>query len=420
MNIFEQCPECGKITEGIPVYGTARQRVRAGTKWVANKLIINYVALPILGTCVFPIVGTFFGFVIAVIVGLYISKTAENITDSIDLSMYSSVPFEFKCSHCRNVWKRTYEKGVDFTTDAVLKWQKKKLVEEIRDAANTSLGTAIVAGIISIPCAIYCLSHLSGQSNYLLWWLLFIIGMPALIISINSGIKSYNKNEEAGNLESMSISSFRHSNYRAGNPFVGVDKPLDKVDEAKKQIPQIEQPQRIASISQEPIKRPQIIAYEQTKNNKEITIGRSNSCDIQFDRNNVLVSTNHGSIFVNCNQLMYKDTSTNGTVINNTMVHHMTVPINRGDTILIAGKFPISWSQIDGFLNNSFQQVVPKTKLHPDSGLAGGETRPSSIVRSENTMTDKAQNLIKLKSLLDAGILTPKEFDDQKKIILNS
>ena len=269
--------------------------------------------------------------------------------------MYSSVPFEFKCSHCGNVWKRTYEKGVDFTTDAVLKWQKKKLVEEIRDAANTSLGTAIVTGIISIPCAIYCLSHLSGQSNYLLWWLLFIIGMPALIISINSGIKSYNKSEEAGNLECMSISSFRHSNYRAGNPFVGVDRPLDKVDEAKNQIPQIEHPQRIAPISQEPIKRPNTMVYEPTKKKQEITIGRSNSCDIRFSQNDDYASNFHGRIFMNGNQLMYRDTSSNGTVINGKMVHHIAIPINRGDRIMIAGKYPITWSQIDGFLNNSFQ-----------------------------------------------------------------
>ena len=177
----------------------------------------------------------------------------------------------------------------------------------------------------------------------------------------------------------------------------------------------LSQPVQIAAINP-----PKLDNSQHMNSNKEITIGRSNSSDIQFDQYNVLVSTNHGSIFVNGNQLMYKDTSTNGTIINNTMVHHMTVPINRGDTILIAGEFPISWSQIDGFLNNSFQQVVPKTNFSPDSGLVGGETASSSIVRSENTMTNKAQNLIKLKSLLDAGILTPKEFEEQKKEILNS
>ncbi len=40
--------------------------------------------------------------------------------------------------------------------------------------------------------------------------------------------------------------------------------------------------------------------------------------------------------------------------------------------------------------------------------------------KSEMSMTDKTQNLMKLKSLLDSGILTQEEFDAQKKEILNS
>lgn len=422
MDIFEQCPMCGKITQGIPAYEIKQQGVRTGTRFATKKVLL-YIATIIMGNVIFPVVGTFLGFIAAFFIAAYIEKKADQVSDSFVQTKFNSTPFDFRCPHCGNVWKRTYEKGVDYTTDFVLKWQKNCLVEEIRSEASSSRITAIIAGIISIPCAFYCLTHFSGNlgiSDFMLWWLLFIIGMPALIISINSGIKSYNMNAEADNLECMSISSFRHSNYRNGNPFVGVDKPLDKVDEAKIQIPQIEQIQMISPISQEPIKRPNVMAYEQAKNNKEITIGRSNSCDIQFNQNDVLVSSNHGSIFMNGNQLMYRDTSTNGTVINNTMVHHMTVPINRGDRIMIAGRFPISWYQIDAFLNKSFLQVVPKTELRQDSGLAGGETRPSSIIRGEKTMTDKTQNLIKLKSLLDAGILTPKEFEEQKKIILNS
>ena len=40
--------------------------------------------------------------------------------------------------------------------------------------------------------------------------------------------------------------------------------------------------------------------------------------------------------------------------------------------------------------------------------------------KSEMSMTDKTQNLMKLKSLLDSGVLTQEEFDAQKKVILNS
>ena len=97
--------------------------------------------------------------------------------------------------------------------------------------------------------------------------------------------------------------------------------------------------------------------------NKEITIGRSASCDISLGENADFASHCHGRIFWDGSdrtQLMYKDTSTNGTIINNKFVHNMTIPLNHGDTILIAGKYLISWEQIDALLsssNNLFQQT---------------------------------------------------------------
>ena len=60
---------------------------------------------------------------------------------------------------------------------------------------------------------------------------------------------------------------------------------------------------------------------------------------------------------------MYKDTSTNGTVINNMMVHGKTVPINHGDTILIAGKYQITWEKIDSLLAPSKMAYQPTRLL---------------------------------------------------------
>ena len=147
--------------------------------------------------------------------------------------------------------------------------------------------------------------------------------------------------------------------YMSGKLFVESIKKLDFDDDngdgLQRKLPQVEHPQRIAPISQEPVKRPNTMVYEPTKKKQEITIGRSNSCDIRFSQNDDYASNFHGRIFMNGNQLMYRDTSSNGTVINGKMVHHIAIPINRGDRIMIAGKYPITWSQIDGFLNNSFQ-----------------------------------------------------------------
>ena len=57
----------------------------------------------------------------------------------------------------------------------------------------------------------------------------------------------------------------------------------------------------------------------------------------------------HGTIYYDGNQLMFRDNSSNGTMINNISVRKRAVPIRRGDSIMIAGKYPINWNQIDSF-----------------------------------------------------------------------
>ena len=51
---------------------------------------------------------------------------------------------------------------------------------------------------------------------------------------------------------------------------------------------------------------------------------------------------------------------------------------------------------------------------------AKNNDRPVEKGKSEVSMTEKTQNLMNLKSLLDSGVLTQEEFDAQKKEILNS
>lgn len=84
-------------------------------------------------------------------------------------------------------------------------------------------------------------------------------------------------------------------------------------------------------------------------NLREVTIGRSTNCDIYLDQRCIYASNMHGTIYYDGNQLMFKDTSSNGTLVNNIMVKKRAVPIRRGDSIMIAGKYPINWNQIDSF-----------------------------------------------------------------------
>lgn len=84
-------------------------------------------------------------------------------------------------------------------------------------------------------------------------------------------------------------------------------------------------------------------------NIREITIGRSNQCDIYLDPNCRYASGHHATIYYDDNQLMFRDVSSNGTLVNNVRVHHRAVPIHRGDSIMLAGKYQLSWNQIDTY-----------------------------------------------------------------------
>ena len=82
---------------------------------------------------------------------------------------------------------------------------------------------------------------------------------------------------------------------------------------------------------------------------REITIGRSKNSDIYLDDRCIYAGNNHGSIYCDGNQLMYRDNSRNGTMVNNIMVKRRAVPIRHGDTIMIAGLYQVNWNQIDAF-----------------------------------------------------------------------
>ncbi len=79
---------------------------------------------------------------------------------------------------------------------------------------------------------------------------------------------------------------------------------------------------------------------------REIRIGRANDCDIFVDAYCRYASSYHAKIYSNGSQLIYEDTSSNGTVINNVKVHKRTVPIYPGDVILLAGHYQLSWESI--------------------------------------------------------------------------
>lgn len=84
-------------------------------------------------------------------------------------------------------------------------------------------------------------------------------------------------------------------------------------------------------------------------NLREVTIGRSPNCDIYLDPRCQYASSMHATIYCEGDQLMYRDMSTNGTIINGRGVHKKAVPIRRGDVIMLAGQYQLNWNQIDAY-----------------------------------------------------------------------
>ncbi len=50
---------------------------------------------------------------------------------------------------------------------------------------------------------------------------------------------------------------------------------------------------------------------------REVTIGRDKNSDIYLDDRCAYASNNHATIYYDGNQLMFRDNSSNGTMINN-------------------------------------------------------------------------------------------------------
>ena len=99
---------------------------------------------------------------------------------------------------------------------------------------------------------------------------------------------------------------------------------------------------------------------------REITIGRSRDCDVYLDPRCDLASSYHATVYMDGNQLMYRDRSRNGTMINNVGVHNRAVPINYGDIIMIAGRYQLNWNQIMQFFPQAYmRQPVAEQPQRP-------------------------------------------------------
>ena len=78
----------------------------------------------------------------------------------------------------------------------------------------------------------------------------------------------------------------------------------------------------------------------------KVIIGRAPECDIVVDQAFGRVSNEHATLEIQDGQLIYKDHSSNGTMINGRLIHHSSIAIQNGDKIMLADTYELNWPTI--------------------------------------------------------------------------
>lgn len=113
--------------------------------------------------------------------------------------------------------------------------------------------------------------------------------------------------------------------------------------------------------------------------NRKIIIGRDPRCDIRIDERYDTVSNRHAELELKDDRLVFTDTSSNGTLINNQRVKGFQVTVYPGDNILLAGVYPLSWQQVSGFFPSVTRPTVTRN-IHAESAGRDAYGRKPTVV----------------------------------------
>jgi uncharacterized membrane protein YhaH (DUF805 family) len=221
-----------------------------------------------------------------------------------------------------------------------------------------NMGTAVVICLILfIPLCIPALSvsirrlHDIGQSG---WWMLVniipLVGQLILLVffcmNSQSGSNHWgdNPNEENGHSGGYASLS-REKTVRANVNETG-----------RQQFKETEYHSMNANSVQSNASNRGTLPWYGKQSSKviysQITIGRSNSCDITVDEKYEDVSRNHAVIRIEEGILIFEDTSSNGSYINGKRIHHTRWFIHKSDRVLLGKNYTLRWGDIERFFPN--------------------------------------------------------------------
>lgn len=103
----------------------------------------------------------------------------------------------------------------------------------------------------------------------------------------------------------------------------------------------------------------------------KVIIGRAPECDVVVDQAFSRVSNEHATLEIQDGQLIFKDHSSNGTMINGRLIHHSSIAIQNGDKIMLADTYEITWPTI----LRLFPSLQRRTERFDGSQIESGERR---------------------------------------------
>lgn len=105
--------------------------------------------------------------------------------------------------------------------------------------------------------------------------------------------------------------------------------------------------------------------------NNTLTIGRAPECNVIVDQSFGRVSNEHATLEIQDGQLILKDHSSNGTMINGRLIHHSSIAIQNGDKILLADSYELTWPDI----LRHFPKLQRRTERFDGSQIETGERK---------------------------------------------
>lgn len=155
---IETCPHCGNYVNGNIVRTDEQELTRTVAKKGVNKALL-YIMGAILGTFIFPLVGTVLAVIICFIAAVVADSYSEKAANTIEYSLYKTLKYEYLCPKCGHKWVRYMSKNDDFTPLEILKREKETIIMKLSNSKLNQIIMSCFCGFLTLLSMLYCICN---------------------------------------------------------------------------------------------------------------------------------------------------------------------------------------------------------------------------------------------------------------------